>query len=140
MNILKILIIDDDPISIFLTKKVIEKADIKADVLPYDNAASALSFLKKLNDINKIPDIIFLDLNMPIMNGWEFIEHFSKLDDEIKTKVTLFILSASDNHNDIAKAANYPFIKKYISKPIAINQIKYLLSSDKTLSVSENNY
>ena len=129
MNSLKLLIIDDDPISVFLTKKVIEKADINAHVLTYDNAINALSLFKKINDINEIPDVIFLDLNMPIMNGWEFIDHFSKLDEQIKAKVTLFILSASDNHNDISRAAKYSFIKRYISKPIRVNQIKDLFNT-----------
>ena len=135
MNNLKLLLIDDDPISNFLTKKVVEKANINADIIIYDNAANALSLFENFIDINEIPDAIFLDLNMPIMNGWEFIEDFSRLDDEVIAKVSLFILSASDNHYDISTAARYSFIKKYISKPIAIKEVESLFSSHKCLEV-----
>jgi CheY-like chemotaxis protein len=65
------------------------------------------------------PDIIFLDINMPGMNGWEFLEQYQKLEESGKSKVVLIMLTSSDNPNDIAKSKEYPEITDYKIKPLS---------------------
>lgn len=65
-----------------------------------------------------MPDAIYLDIEMPIMNGWEFMDEFLKLPEDIRSKINIFIVTSSISNDDKDKAASYPEIKKYITKPL----------------------
>ncbi|MBW3467967.1 response regulator [Arthrospiribacter ruber] len=116
----KIVLIDDDPISTFVTEKLISKnIRIPHQIYKYDNAINAL---KELDAIN--PNYLFLDLNMPEMTGWDFLEEF----DPGKTKPEVYILSSSVDERDIDKARNYSLVKKYLSKPLIKKYIKTIFN------------
>lgn len=128
----KLLCIDDDNTTLMLIKMVTEKASFAKDVITASNGREGLEYyhnlLKGPEDKRKdYPQLIFLDLNMPVMNGWEFLDEFVKniLPDVPDTKVV--ILSSSANPVDKEKAKQYPIIIGYISKPITADLLKMLV-------------
>ncbi len=115
---LTVVLIDDDPISTFVTEKLIEKnVDEPIKFFKFTSARKALAELGKLR-----PNFLFLDLNMPEMNGWQFLD---SLNGESKN-TDIYILSSSVDERDIRKASTYTIVKDYLSKPLikkSINSI-----------------
>ncbi|NHE59700.1 response regulator [Cyclobacterium plantarum] len=106
----KIVLIDDDPISIFVTEKLIQRNIMEpCRVFSFDNAMDALKDIYQIN-----PHYLFLDLNMPEMTGWDFLEVFNP----VKADPEIYILSSSVDERDIMKANQYDKVKKYLSKPL----------------------
>jgi len=127
---LHILIIDDDEINNFIAAKLIDKIPPKAKVSTCVNGQEGINFVKnKLNNQDEFPDIIFLDINMPLMNGWEFLEEYEHIKNDIKKKVTINMLSSSVYNDDISKAETYTTVNKFISKPLTVDKIKDLYES-----------
>ena len=127
---LHILIIDDDEINNFIAAKLIDKIPPKAKVSTCVNGQEGIDFVKnKLNNQDEFPDIIFLDINMPLMNGWEFLEEYEHIKNDIKKKVTINMLSSSVYNDDISKAETYTTVNKFISKPLTGDKIKDLYIS-----------
>lgn len=124
---LQILIIDDDEINNFIAAKLIDKIPPKAIVNTCLNAQIGLDFVKsKLQNQEEIPDIIFLDINMPVMNGWEFLEEFEKIKDQINKNISINMLSSSVYNDDINKAETFTTVNKFISKPLTVEKIQQL--------------
>ena len=117
---LKILLIDDDPSVNFLNKLIIEKSNIGAVVQEHTEAGQALT---ELSSGELAPDLILLDINMPIMNGWQFAENFEQLPTEARSSKVI-ILSSSINPSDKEKADNSPIIRGFYSKPLTIESVK----------------
>jgi CheY-like chemotaxis protein len=117
---LTIVLIDDDPISTFVTEKLISK-NVKepCKFFKYQSARAAL------NDIYSIrPNYLFLDLNMPEMTGWDFLDTFKS--DNIEAEV--YILSSSVDERDISKANSYSMVKDYLSKPLIKSYIQSIFN------------
>lgn len=111
-------LIDDDEIYIFTAKKLINKTDFSEEVKFFYNGKEALRAIKsKLYNEEELPDVILLDLNMPIMDGWQFLDEFIR----IKTKKTIkvYIVSSSVNPTDIERAKTYNMVSNYTVKPIS---------------------
>lgn len=124
---LQILIIDDDEINNFIAAKLIDKIPPRAVVNTCLNGQIGLDFIKsKLQNQEEMPDIIFLDINMPVMNGWEFLEEFEKVKDQINKKVSINMLSSSVYNDDINKAETFHTVNKFISKPLTVGKIQEL--------------
>ena len=125
----QILCVDDDPITLMLCKKVIEKASFSTEIITAQNGEEALRFFNDLkyrkNKIKK-PQLIFLDLNMPVMGGWEFLEHFTSPDYEEFNSIKIIVLSSTINPEDLAKAKKYPAVIDFLSKPISKSMLEYL--------------
>ncbi len=126
----QILCIDDDPITLMLCKKVISKSSFSHEVITAQNGEEALhhfNTLKYTNDKNKRkPELIFLDLNMPIMGGWEFLDHFTSPDYKEFNSAPVIVLSSTIDPEDLAKAKKYPIIIDFLSKPITQPMLEYL--------------
>ncbi|WP_289662360.1 response regulator [Flavobacterium panacagri] len=126
----QILCIDDDPITLMLCKKVISKSSFSHEVITAQNGEEALhhfNTLKYTNEKNKKkPELIFLDLNMPIMGGWEFLDHFTSSDYKEFNSVPVIVLSSTIDPDDLAKAKKYPIIIDFLSKPITLPMLEYL--------------
>jgi len=125
----QILCVDDDPITLMLCKKVIEKASFSTEIITAQNGEEALRFFNELkyskNKIKK-PQLIFLDLNMPVMGGWEFLDHFTSPDYEEFNSIKIIVLSSTINPEDLAKAKKYPAVIDFLSKPISKSMLEYL--------------
>ena len=127
-----ILCVDDDPITLMLYKKVIVKAEFGDTILFAQNGEEALDLLKKIKNqdtdtsVSQIPDIIFLDLNMPVMNGWDFLEHFSTNLSEENKQIKVIILSSTIDPSDYLRAKKYEVVKDFLSKPLTVEMLQNL--------------
>ena len=124
----RILCVDDDPITLMLCKKVIQKSEFSKEIDTAVNGEDALRYFDGLiASLGDYPQLIFLDLNMPVMNGWEFLDAFSKkkyLDRFTDTKVV--VLSSTIDPHDIDKSKEYPMVIEFLSKPITTEILSIL--------------
>lgn len=122
-----ICIIDDDAIFRFGVKKMMETVQFSRNFLVYKNGKEAFdNLLPKLQMNTNLPDAIFLDLNMPIMDGWQFLDELIKI--PVAEKIPIYIVSSSVDSRDIKKANSYKIVNKYIVKPFSMTTIKSLMA------------
>ncbi|PIB39423.1 response regulator [Maribacter sp. 4G9] len=125
---MKILLIDDSEIDNYINKAIISKSEIVSEVITKTSGKEALDYLIDLqDDVESVPEIIFLDIRMPGMDGYEFIEHFKNLPDALKGKCRVFVLSSSTNPTDVARSESYEEIEKHLAKPLAHHSIEELI-------------
>lgn len=118
-----IYIIDDDKLSIKLMSMLILKNEFCEKINSFFNPQTALAELKKnSDDILNLPDIILLDLNMPILDGWQFLDEFILL--PLKKEIPIFIVTSSIDPADKEMVKKYPMVKNYIVKPINAEKLK----------------
>jgi len=125
-------IIDDDPIFIYGTKRIMKDVEFSEAVAVYNNGQDALEKLNELLLVNApIPEIILLDLNMPIMTGWEFLDHFMAAVPERKilNNTQIYVVSSSVDPRDLEKVKEYGAVKGYISKPVTPNDLEVILGT-----------
>ncbi|MFS4454601.1 response regulator [Maribacter sp. 2304DJ31-5] len=123
-------LIDDDPIFIYGTKRIMKEMDFCESVIVYNNGQEALDGLLAISESGeKVPQLIFLDLNMPIMNGWEFLDEFTKISNNIFNKTIVYIISSSVDPRDLEKVKNYKTVNNYILKPITPNDLESILGT-----------
>ncbi len=122
-------IIDDDPIFVFGAKKIMQYADFCTAFMIFHNGSEALINLKSIISAgDQLPDIILLDLNMPVMDGWQFLEEFTKI--KTAKKITIYIITSSVDPADVLKAKQYDNVNNYIVKPITLETLRELLVQD----------
>ncbi|MEB2784208.1 response regulator [Algoriphagus persicinus] len=110
-----ILLVDDDPISQLIASKLIRKFETDITISSHLNGKVALEFLtKEFNDLDSF--IVLLDINMPVMNGWEFLDELAQV--SFCAKIKIYIVSSSTDEEDLLKASTYTNVAKFISKPI----------------------
>ncbi|MFE3847528.1 response regulator [Flavobacterium sp. LB3P45] len=115
-------IIDDDKLTIKLMSILISKNDFCEEIESFYNAKDAISKLKQnAADNGILPDAILLDLNMPVMDGWQFLDEFISL--PITKEIHIFIMTSSIDPADIEMATKYKVVKKYIMKPITTQKL-----------------
>lgn len=127
-NKLNLLVIDDDDINIFIIKKIVEKTGYPIDMVAKSNGQQAIDYLKEAIIQNKtMPQLVLIDINMPVMNGWEFIEAYETL--QMEQKVDMYILSSSVYENDIERTKSYKAVKGFISKPLSMERLTELVKA-----------
>ena len=115
----KLIFIDDCQLDQFILKRVLLKFKLSYEVSCTDDAQEVLSFLSQNRlDIDKLPDIILLDIYMPHFNGWDFLEKLQNLYPKLIKPFKIYILSASINPKDIARSKQYAFVNSFLFKPI----------------------
>ncbi len=117
------IVIDDDRINNMVCESVIKKLHEQNQVISFLRAEDALNYLK--NNISVKPDIILLDINMPEMDGWEFLDNYQKLNGDNKAQI--FMLSSSINQNDFDKAKTYTQVLDYIVKPFSKDKLMKII-------------
>lgn len=135
-KIKQVLVIDDDPINNIIFQKLSEFIHFAEDIIPFISAVDSLDYLQKLEEEQTPPpDIIFLDIRMPIVNGWEFLERLSKLNkNHYFDGTAIYMLTSSSEQSDVNKAKNYSLVTDYIVKPLSTEKLEEI--KEKTLSHS----
>ena len=112
------IIVDDDPVNNAITRIAIKRVLGEVNTKIFTVPEEGLVFIQ--TEYAKIvkPTILFLDINMPTMTGWEFLEEYDKFSEEIKKQITIYILSSSVDQRDMGKATTDQRIKGFISKPV----------------------
>ncbi|WP_256009082.1 response regulator [Desertivirga xinjiangensis] len=115
----KVMVVDDAKIDRFLAEKVISKYSFAEEVVSVESAISALDYLStNTGDEEALPDLIFLDINMPEMNGFEFLAEYNKLPENIKKKCIIIMLSSSLHPEDKELALQSPYVCQFLNKPL----------------------
>ncbi len=126
MKFNNVFVVDDDKVHHFIIKKLLEKNNIQVNPCFFENGQDALSDLKaKLNDSESLPDLILLDINMPILDGWQFLEEFNEIKKSIQKEITIYVVSSSEDYFNAEKIEEYKsVIKSYYVKPMTNEVIK----------------
>lgn len=124
-----ILLVDDNDADNFYHQMIIEDVGCTKTILAMENPSDALEYIKSTDESveNVIPNIIFLDINMPGMNGWEFLDEYEKLDPALKSNVMVIMLSTSQNPDDKIKAKTAHGILEFVNKPLTEEILKKLI-------------
>jgi CheY-like chemotaxis protein len=123
-----VVLIEDDQAMNYYHQRLFVKQDFADEVLSYHFAVEALNGIKSLQQVTLL--YIFLDLNMPQMDGWHFIEELEKLKFDSNTQIKLFVLSSSVNPNDMMKAKQNSAVTDYLSKPLSIETITNIITTN----------
>lgn len=114
-----LILIDDDEIVVYLTQKIVSQNDLVELIKVFNNGKDAIDYLKEnINNPELLPEIIFLDLFMPIMDGWEFLDEYITLRPRMGKSITIYIISSSVSPTDINRAKKYSEVSDYIIKPV----------------------
>jgi CheY-like chemotaxis protein len=128
-----ILLIDDDTPTNFLHTMIIKRAGIDVIIQSHTSAIDALAYLTSTGPYEGKamiqPGIIFLDINMPAMNGWEFLDEYAKLPDAQKAKITIIMLTTSLNPSDRERAETYNEVVEYLHKPLILHKLEELVAA-----------
>ncbi len=118
-NLRCIMLVDDNHDDNFFHEREIKKNNLATIVIAKNTGLEALEYLKSKKDITHVqPDLIFLDINMPGMNGWEFLKEYNRLDKKLQSHVIIIMLTTSDNPDDEARSKTWNFVSDYITKPL----------------------
>ena len=124
-----IFLIDDDPVFVYLTKKIICSINGGCEIREFADGELAIDRLRNIcNDDTSLPDIIFVDLSMPVMDGWEFLDEYTQLQPKISKPIDLFIVSSSISPQEVERSKTYPAVLDFLIKPVAKGKIAEILS------------
>ncbi len=124
-----IMLIDDNPDDNFFHGWEIKKTLPHAEIVAKQTGMDALQYLKiKKDEKNLHPDLIFLDINMPGMNGWEFLEEYDKLEEKYKSKAVVIMLTTSENPDDVFKAKAISTASEFKTKPLTQEMLKEIIN------------
>lgn len=121
----KVFIIDDDPIHQRIAQIMIEKHKIYDEFKSYTEAGKALEYLQQnIAAADALPDVILLDLNMPVVDGWDFLEKFDTFRNALSKSIKIYIVSSSVDEKDIMRSQSYAYVHGFISKPLSPDIIR----------------
>jgi len=122
-----IAVIDDDSVYQFTASRTLKATQLAHEILQFHNGKEALSFLRNGAENQHLPDIIFLDINMPITDGWGFLEEFHELKEKLGKDIKIYMVSSSIDPRDLNRARNIPEVTDYVEKPISMSKFSELL-------------
>ncbi|TAE48568.1 MAG: response regulator [Cytophagia bacterium] len=127
------MLIDDNEIDNLINQKIIESSTISNHIFTHTGGKSAIEFLKNAEKIaiaagnqSLMPEIIFLDIDMPLMDGFQFLDEFENLSENIRNHCKIVMLTSSINSRDVKKSKRYTNVKEYLNKPLTKESLKAL--------------
>ncbi|MCW3466877.1 response regulator [Chitinophaga nivalis] len=122
-----IFIVDDDPIHQQIAKIMIERQAISSNIRVFSDAQDVLDYIRENKDVPAaLPDLILLDLNMPVMDGWEFLEEYAVFCEQLPKSIRIFVLTSSIDEKDKERVNAYRFVTGYLTKPLSKEIIAHL--------------
>lgn len=122
-------IVDDDPISVFTTKHALSVGHFCDSIIVFKDGKEAFDKLRAIITAGEtLPEVILLDLNMPVWDGWQFLDEFTQV--PIEKDLLIYIISSSNDPEDLRKAEQYKFVSKFIVKPVTVEKLQEVLSGD----------
>jgi CheY-like chemotaxis protein len=126
----RIFLVDDDPLFVSLVRRTFETIDQTLDIQIFADGELAIVHIDGIAaQPDQLPDLIFLDLNMPVMDGWEFLDRYSADHPALANKIGLYILSSTISPEDITHSLRYPFIRGFLIKPLDKARAAEILSA-----------
>jgi len=130
VKIKKVAVIDDDQVFQLIIKKQIEMKQIQCEIMSFYNGQEAIDFFEANVDAEeKWPDLVMLDVNMPVKNGWDFLEDYKFLPERLREKVKLYMVTSSVIQSDIDRANGNKNITSFVSKPITNEKLEEVFNS-----------
>lgn len=123
------IVIDDSKLDCFIAEKIIKNTGRSEEIIVFQQATDAIEHIKNAPSKENNATIVFVDIQMPVMNGFEFVETFEQLSDETKNGFAIYMLSSSINENDIAKVKGYASVKHFLNKPLTNDSISEVLKA-----------
>jgi response regulator RpfG family c-di-GMP phosphodiesterase len=120
-----VMLVDDDEDDNFFHEMELANSKLVNHILIKDSGKKALGYLKSGDEPHT--DLIFLDINMPIMNGWEFLAEYDKLTKDLKSKAVVIMLSTSENPTDIEKSKGWACVSDYLTKPLTVKILEDII-------------
>ncbi len=122
---LNFIVVDDSKLDCFIAEKIITNSGRCESVKVFQQATHALEHIKAAGQA--MTTVVFVDIQMPVMNGFEFVENFEALPDNLKQNYHIYMLSSSINENDIARVKGYASVRHFLNKPLTNDTIKAVL-------------
>lgn len=131
----KILCVDDDSISLTISKLLLKRTGFTNDVVTAVDGSDALDYFKDLfatssDPLADAPSLILLDINMPVMNGWEFLEAYIPLFADKLPQTKVIILSSTIDPEDFYRAKKFPVVAQFVSKPLSVENLAELKENE----------
>ena len=123
----RFIIVDNDSVNNLLCDLAIKDAVADANIIAFTDPLKAYDYIQTNKESSNDMNILFLDINMPIWSGWDFLDHFDKLDDAIKNRFKIYMLSSSIDNNDKLRVAENQNVVDYIEKPLTEENVFSLL-------------
>lgn len=122
------MIVDDDPMFNMINKRIMRLSKFGEEIDAYLNGSDALLNLKAImkTDVTKFPDVMFIDINMPLMDGWQFLDELNKFPEMVMEKCKIYMLTSSIDQNDFEKAMGYKIVSTLISKPLTTDRLEII--------------
>ncbi|MCA4895499.1 MAG: response regulator [Cytophagales bacterium] len=125
-----IALVDDDSIFQFTATRLLESSKLAQNILHFENGAEALTFLReKALQKELLPDYLFLDINMPFVDGWMFLEDFTTLKSSLAKDISIYMVTSSIDQRDLNRAKGFSEVTDFIIKPISLERFQELLKS-----------
>lgn len=126
-----VCLIDDDNIYQYTARVILESTGLAKQIHSFYDGKEALNyFIEQLPaNAEALPDVIFLDINMPVMNGWEFLEEYNKLVTSFPKPITVYVVSSSVNSTDMQRSRSYTSVADYLVKPVNRNTYQELMEN-----------
>ena len=125
-----VMLVDDNEIDNLINQKMIEASGIAKHIYTHTGARSAIEFLRNMEKLdesssnNVLPALIFLDIDMPLMDGFQFLDEFGKLSEATREKCGVIMLTSSISPADVNRSKKYDYVRKYINKPLTLENLE----------------